>query len=217
MHLNQVAFIGIIAFVILLFNLVQKYIHIRKKNYRLSNLIMLKFFLRTGLVFLLALILYRDYNVDNNTNRMAGKNLVFLIPQSAKSEIKEGLRIQINEIANSVYFDRIGLARLSEDKLSVIKVIPNTSKDVFLSLFNSTNLELNGDLLQFPDGLHYELNEYFDLSANEFLKSKSNLQTRKLNLISSLYNSPAIKFYLLILLIIIVSFDLVIKVKTIKL
>jgi hypothetical protein len=217
MHLNQVAFIGIIAFVILLFNLVQKYIHIRKKNYRISNLIMLKFFLRTGLVFLLALILYRDYNVDNNTNRMAGKNLVFLIPQSAKSEIKEGLRIQINEIANSDYFDRIVLARLSEDKLSVIKVIPNTSKDVFLSLFNSTNLELNGHLLQFPDGLHYELNEYFDLSANEFLKSKSNLQTRKLNLISSLYNSPSIKFYLLILLIIIVSFDLVIKVKTIKL
>jgi hypothetical protein len=148
---------------------------------------------------------------------MAGKNLVFLIPQSAKSEIKEGLRIQINEIANSVYFDRIGLARLSEDKLSVIKVIPNTSKDVFLSLFNSTNLEIKGDLLQFPDGLDYELNEYFDLSANEFLKSKSILQTRKLNLISSLYNSPAIKFYLLILSIIIVSFDLVIKVKTIKL
>jgi hypothetical protein len=165
----------------------------------------------------LALILYHEYNFENKSNKSLGKNLVFLIPESSKNEISADLRIQMNEIANSDFFERFGLARLSDDKIRLMKVIPNTSKEVFFSLLNSPNLELNGDQLQFSDGLNNQVNEYFDLSSNEFLISKSYLQTRKLNLLSSFYNNPAIKFYLLILSLILVSIDLVIKVKTVKL
>jgi hypothetical protein len=217
MHLNQVVFIGILALSILLFNLIQKYIHVRKRRYRISNLIILKFLLRTSLLFLLALILYHEYNFENKSNKSLGKNLVFLIPESSKNEISADLRIQMNEIANSDFFESFGLARLSDDKIRLMKVIPNTSKEVFFSLLNSPNLELNGDQLQFSDGLNNQVNEYFDLFSNEFLISKSYLQTRKLNLLSSFYNNPAIKFYLLILSLILVSIDLVIKVKTVKL
>jgi hypothetical protein len=165
----------------------------------------------------MAFILYYEYNVENKSNKWAGKNLVFLIPESSKSEISADLRIRMNDISNSEYFDRIGLARLSEDKLRLIKVIPSTSKEVFYSLFNSPNLELNGDHLQFSDDFNNQVNAYYELSTNEFLLSKSNLETSKINLISSLYNSPLIKFYLLILSLVLISIDLVFKVKTVKL
>jgi hypothetical protein len=217
MHLNQVVFIGILALSILLFNLIQKYIHVRRSNYRISNLIIVKFLMRTSLLFLMAFILYHEYNVDNKSNKWAGKNLIFLIPESTKSEISADLRIRMNDIANSEYFERIGLARLSEDKLRLMKVIPSTSKEVFYSLFNSPNLELNGDHLQFSDDFNNQVNAYYEFSTNEFLLSKSNLETSKINLISSLYNSPLIKFYLLILSLVLISIDLVIKVKTVKL
>jgi len=217
MHLNQVIFIGILALSILLFNLIQKYILVRRSNYRISNLIIVKFLLRTILVSLMAFILYHEYNVDNKSEKWAGKNLVFLIPELSKSEISADLRIKMNDIANSEYFDRIGLARLSEDKSRLMKVIPSTSKEVLYSLFNSKNLKLNGDHLQFSDDLNNQVNAYYELSTNEFLLSKSNLETSKLNLMSSLYSSPLIKFYLLILSLILISIDLVIKVKTVKL
>ena len=217
MHLNQVVFIVILALSILLFNLIQKYIHVRRSNYRISNLIIVKFLMRTSLVFLMAFIIYHENNVGNKSNKWAGKNLVFLIPELSKSEISADLRIKMNDIANSEYFDRIGLARLSEDKSRLMKVIPSTSKEVFYSLFNSKNLKLNGDHLQFSDDLNNQVNAYYELSSNEFLLSKSNLETSKINLISSLYNSPLIKFYLLILSLVLISIDLVIKVKTVKL
>jgi hypothetical protein len=37
------------------------------------------------------------------------------------------------EIANSDFFESFGLARLSDDKIRLMKVIPNTSKEVFFS------------------------------------------------------------------------------------
>lgn len=217
MHLNQVVIIGVLALSLLLFNLIQKYYNIYRKNYRISNLIILKLLLRMVLVVILTLTLYHEYTIDENTNKWDGKNLVFLIPKSTINELSEDVRIQVNDIANSDYFNKIGLARLSDDKLQVMKVIPSTSKDVFFTLFNSPNLELTVDDLKYSDDVNYQVNEYYDLSAYKFLRSKSIILTSNSNLISSLYNNPAIKFYLLILSIILVSFDLVIKVKTIKL
>lgn len=217
MHLNQVVFIGVLALSLLLFNLIQKYYNIHKKNYRISNLIILKLLLRMVLVVILTLTLYHEYTIDENANKWGGKNLVFLIPKSTINELSEDLRIQVNDIANSDYFNKIGLARLSDDNLQVMKVIPSTSKDVFFTLFSSPNLELTVNDLKYSDDVNYQVNEYYDLSSNEFLRSKSIILTSNSNLISSLYNNPAIKFYLLILSIILVSFDLVIKVKTIKL
>lgn len=217
MHLNQVVFIGVLALSLLLINLIQKYYNIYKKNYRISNLIILKLLLRMVLVVILTLTLYHEYTIDENANKRGGKNLVFLIPKSTINELSEDLRIQVNDIANSDYFNKIGLARLSDDKLQVMKVIPSTSKDVFFTLFSSPNLELTINDLKYSDDVNYQVNEYYDLSSNEFLRSKSIILTSNSNLVSSLYNNPAIKYYLLILSIILVSFDLVIKVKTIKL
>lgn len=217
MHLNQVVFIGILALSILLFNLIQKYVNIYRRKYQISNLVILKLLLRIVLVFVLTLILYQEFNVELKVNKWAGKNLVFLIPNAAKNEISEELQIQLSEIANSDNFDKIGLARLSDDKLHVMKVIPSTSKEVFFSLLNSPNLDFIANDQKYLDDVNYQVNEYFELSANEFLRSKSIITTSNSNLISSLFNNPAIKFYLLILSIILVSFDLVIKVKTIKL
>lgn len=169
------------------------------------------------LVVILTLTLYHEYTIDENANKWGGKNLVFLIPKSTINELSEDLRIPINEITNSNYFNKIGLARLSDDKFHVMKVIPSTSKDVFFTLLSSPNLELTVNDLNYSDDLNFQVNEYYDLSLNEFLRSKSIIPTNNSNLISSLYNNPAIKFYLLILSIVLVSFDLVIKVKTIKL
>lgn len=217
MHLNQVVFIGVLALSLLLFNLIQKYYNIYKKNYRISNLIILKLLLRMVLVVILTLTLYHAYTIDDNANKWGGKNLIFLIPKSPNNEISEDLRMQVNEISNSDYFNKIGLARLSEDKLRVMKIIPSTSKDVFFTLFNSPNLDLIVNDLKYSDDINYHVNEYYDLSTSEFLSSKSIIPTSNSNLISNLYNNPAIKFYLLILSIVLVSFDLVIKIKTIKL
>ncbi len=224
MYLKEALFISFLALFILIFNLGVKYYYIYKRGYRISNLVIVKLLIRSVSIFCLTSILVLGLYSQNKPQNFDSKNTIFVLSNdllNGKNYIGLAEISKITEAMKSVSQSRIGLVIYHARQHLYYQIIPTTSKSTFLNLIESPkfSIDLNKRLpLRF---LNDSKNKRIAISGTHILKNEFELSYTKdngenINFINKIQDIPFIKVYLLILVIILLSAELVTKLKIVK-
>jgi len=221
MYLKEAIIVGFIALGIILFNFGIKFYYIFKRGYRISNLIIIKLVIRTICICLFVGVLIIGFtNKSSFSTKGDFVNLHIVLPmqkENAKFEIDEISKQKIEEVIKIYKFNKIGLVTYSSDLNKYFLAIPPTTKSVFSNLSQSKNLILNVSYLKEVRPSDLAKWQVLDFSAKE--KEISNVEkanSMNLDYLNNLIDIPFIKVYLLILLMVLVSSELILKLKIIK-
>jgi len=221
MYLKEAIIVGFIALGIILFNFGIKFYYIFKRGYRISNLIIIKLVIRMIGICCFVGILILGFN---NNNRFSTKgnsaNLYLVLPLkngNSSVEIDEISKQKIEEVLKLDKFDKIGLVNFSSDVNKYYLAIPPTTISVFTNLVQSKNLNLNPSNLKEVSYADLAKWQVLDLSVrgNDYTNEKKENGTNY-EYLNNLIDIPFIKVYLLILLMVLVSSELILKLKIIK-
>lgn len=225
MYLKEVILIGILGLLLLLMNVVFKYYAIYKKGYRISNLIIIKLLIRVLIVFSLIGIL--SYELDSTRSSLVDgkKNLIFIVQSLdvkgniilddvIKNEIQENLNLKSNLKFGMVYLNSRG----DDPKI----LIPLTTKDAFLNIIKSTDFFIDKVSKSVTYKMNVQENEYLKInfnntSVNENISNIDEEDDLNFIYLANYISLTSLKFYLLILVIVLLSIDLISKVKILKL
>lgn len=224
MYLNEVTIGGLISIFILLMNVALRYYVVFQKGVRISNLVIVKLFLRASILLCLILILLASANHrDNIKTRFESSLILYLsIPENQNKLIfTESTISKLTEIANAAKNEKIGLVILNANKNLGRVIIPTTNKRRFINLLRTeyfkNRVDYNLQQIDFNQTNTKYLNIFnSDLSVDLSLIAESNEPVKLINHFTNIFEITSLKFYLLILTIVLVSADLIFKLKILK-
>jgi hypothetical protein len=225
MYLKEVIVISFIALLLLLLNLIVKYYFIFKRGYRISNLILIKFMIRTMSIIFFTVILILglgNVNSKNNKDDVSCINYILSIKTSDNNIVLEKSTIsKVSELVNSQNKLKASFLIHISNKNKYYLALPSTSKSTFLNLIQSPNLHF--DITTLKSTAYPELitNNTIPVLLNSTktvqIGSESNMGTNSfLNYLINWFEIPFIHLYLLFLTVVLVSFDLFTKFRIIK-
>ena len=209
---------------ILVMNVALRYYVVFQKGVRISNLVIVKLFLRVFILLCLILILSPISKYGNNLKTKSDRNLILYLSISVNQNkliFTESIRTKLIEIATAAKNEKIGLLILNSNKNLGHFIIPPTKKTTFINLLrteyfkNRAEYNLQKVYLNQVDTKYLNIID-FDLSVDPTLISESNETVNLINYFTNIFEISSLKFYLLILTIVLVSTDLIFKVKILK-
>lgn len=209
---------------ILVMNVALRYYVVFQKGVRISNLVIVKLFLRVFILLCLILILSPISNYGSNLKTKRERNLILYLSISVNQNkliFTESIRTKLIEIASAAKNDKIGLLILNSNKDLGHFIIPTTKKTTFINLFRTEYFKNRAEYNLQKVYLNQADTEYLDiidsdLSVDPSLISDSNESLKLINYFTNIFEISSLKFYLLILTMVLVSTDLIFKVKILK-
>ena len=221
MYLKEAIIVGFIALGIILFNFGIKFYYIFKRGYRISNLIILKLISRSICICCFVGILILGFKTKSNiSENRNGDNLFFkltLKKENVKFEIDAISKQKITEIVKQSKYKKLGLIGIKADVKKYYLAIPSTTQSVFLNLVESKNLMLDAAYLKeisLSDVANLQLLD-LSLKGSDSKDIKED-ENENFDYLNNLLEIPFLKVYLLILLLVLVAFELILKLKIIK-
>ena len=209
---------------ILVMNVARRYYIVFKKGVRISNLVIVKLFLRAIVLLCLILLVSPLSTYRNNVNAKIEHNLIlYLIISENQNKLifTESTFTKLIEIANDAKNEKIGLLILNSNKNLGHFIIPTTRKSTFINLLrteyfkNRVEYNLQKVFLKQADTKYLDIINS-DLSVDSTLSSEINDSVKLINYLTNILEISSLKIYLLILTIVLVSTDLIFKVKILK-
>lgn len=205
-------------------NVALKYIIVFQKGVRISNLVIVKLFLRSFILLSLILIVLSSSKERNILKTKGESNLILYfstLEVQNKFIFSESSRIKLMEIANEAQYEKIGLVILNTNNNLGHFIIPATQKATFINLlrteyfknrveYNLQNVNLNQANIKYLNIIGS------DISVDPTFIAENNDPVKLINYLTKIFEISSLKFYLLILTIILVSTDLIFKVKILK-
>jgi hypothetical protein len=146
--------------------------------------------------------------------------LYVLLPTSndkAKFEIDDISKQKIADFVKSNKFNKIGLLSYSSELDKYYLAIPLTTKSIFINLSQSKNLILDVSYMKEVRRTDFEKWHVLDFtSKGSALGKVVNKEQMNFDYLNNWIDIPFIKVYLLILLMVLVSSELILKLKIIK-
>jgi hypothetical protein len=170
------------------------------------------------------LILSPISKYGSNLKTKSDRNLILYLSISVNQNkliFTESIRTKLIEIATAAKNEKIGLLILNSNKNLGHFIIPPTKKTTFINLLrteyfkNRAEYNLQKVYLNQVDTKYLNIIDS-DLSVDTTLISESNETVNLINYFTNIFEISSLKFYLLILTIVLVSTDLIFKVKILK-
>jgi hypothetical protein len=221
MYLKEAIIVGFIALGIILFNFGIKFYYIFKRGYRISNLIIIKLVIRTICIssFIGVLILGFSPKDKFSSHSQFDSIYIGLSVQidRGKLELDQISRQKIEEFIKLNSTKKIGLVIYKANPKMYYLVIPPTTSAAFGNLIQSKNLILDANVLAEIPQSELQKMKLINLSISDStLINSSENERSHLDYLNNLSDIPFIKVYLLILLLILLSSELFLKLKIIK-
>lgn len=205
-------------------NVALRYYVVFQKGVQISNLVIVKFFLRTLILLCLILIVLSSAKDSNSLRSRSESNLIlYLIISKNQNKLifTESTRSNLIEIANAAKNEKIGLVIINTNRNLGNFIIPTTNKRRFINLLRTEYFKSRGDYNLQQIDLNKANTKYLDvnnsdLSEGASLFSESNEPVKLINYFTNIFDISSLKIYLLFLAIVLVSTDLIFKLKILK-
>lgn len=210
-----------------LFCLVIHYLRYRRmvrNNFHISGLLLIKYLIRSLILFCLLLVLKNILNVSVKVNQNAEKALfVISTDNHLNFKLTEDDQVNISSRIPTYKFKEIELCLYNTNTNSFYLYIPKTSKKTFLHLLKieRRNVSLSSLLKKTSIRIQRPINrvEMYQWQEKEWFKSdtpKDHFSILQLIDYENDLVSPYLIHYLLILIVILITFDLSFKYRILK-
>ena len=205
-------------------NLALRYYVVFQKGARISNLVIVKMFLRTLILLCLILVVLSSSEDRSSLKARSESNLILyltILENQNKLIFTESTRFKLIEIANAAKIEKIGLVILNTNRNLGNFIIPTTNKRRFINLLRTEYFKNRSDYNLQKIDLNKTNTKYLDVNNSDFSEgssfiSESNEPVKLINYFTYIFEISSLKIYLLVLTIVLVSTDLIFKLKILK-